>query len=58
MTKLPLLKPNQLTRILIKLGFKLIRQEGSHMFFEHPMEEQLLSPATQEKKYEEGYLIK
>ena len=25
-----------MTRILKKLGFELIRQEGSHMFFAHP----------------------
>lgn len=36
MPKLPLLKPDELSRILVKLGFRLRRQEGSHMFFEHP----------------------
>ncbi len=36
MTKLPLLKPLELARILSKLGFRFVRQEGSHMFFEHP----------------------
>ncbi len=35
MAKLPLLKPNQLAKILVKLRFRLVRQEGSHMFFEH-----------------------
>jgi len=35
MAKLPLLSAKELTKILQKLGFKLIRQEGSHMFFEH-----------------------
>lgn len=35
MADLPLLKPMQLAKILTKLGFNLIRQEGSHMFFEH-----------------------
>jgi len=35
MSGLPLLKPEQLAKILVKLGFRLIRQEGSHMFFEH-----------------------
>lgn len=34
--KLPSLKPYELSRILNKLGFRLIRQEGSHMFFQHP----------------------
>ncbi len=35
MAKLPLLSARELSRILEKLGFKFIRQEGSHMFFEH-----------------------
>jgi len=36
LSKLPLLKPRELIRVLVKLGFKPIRQEGSHIFFEHP----------------------
>lgn len=36
MTKLPLLKAKELAKILGKLGFQLLRQEGSHMFFRHP----------------------
>ena len=35
MAKLPLLNPKEIIKILNKLGFKFIRQEGSHMFFEH-----------------------
>lgn len=35
MAKLPLLSAKEVMRILNKLGFKFIRQEGSHMFFEH-----------------------
>lgn len=35
MTKLPLLNARELSKILDKLGFKFIRQDGSHMFFEH-----------------------
>jgi predicted RNA binding protein YcfA (HicA-like mRNA interferase family) len=36
MTKLPLLTAKEMARVLKKLGFELLRQEGSHMFFEHP----------------------
>jgi predicted RNA binding protein YcfA (HicA-like mRNA interferase family) len=36
MPGLPLLSTMELSKILSKLGFRLIRQEGSHMFFEHP----------------------
>lgn len=35
MSKLPLLNAKEVSKILNKLGFKLKRQEGSHMFFEH-----------------------
>jgi len=36
MAKLPLLSAKEIIKILNKLGFRFIRQEGSHMFFEHP----------------------
>ncbi len=36
MTKLPLLNAKELAKILQRLGFEFKRQEGSHMFFEHP----------------------
>ncbi len=35
MAKLPQISAKELSTILNKLGFKFIRQEGSHMFFEH-----------------------
>ncbi len=34
--KLPLMKAIEVAKTLGKLGFKFIRQKGSHMFFEHP----------------------
>jgi len=36
MSRLPILSPRKLIKILKKLGFKKIRQEGSHAFFKHP----------------------
>jgi len=36
MAKLPLLTAKELSKILIKIGFLKLRQEGSHIFFEHP----------------------
>lgn len=36
MSKLPILKPRQIIKILRKLGFAKVRQEGSHIFFKHP----------------------
>lgn len=35
MAKLPLLSAKEVIRVLDKLEFKFIRQEGSHMFFQH-----------------------
>ena len=35
MAKLPQLDAIKLSKILKKLGFKFIRQKGSHMFFRH-----------------------
>lgn len=35
MAKLPLLSAREIIKIINKLDFKFIRQEGSHMFFEH-----------------------
>jgi predicted RNA binding protein YcfA (HicA-like mRNA interferase family) len=34
--KLPLMKANDIAKILEKLGFEFKRQKGSHMFFGHP----------------------
>ena len=36
MIKLPIIKAKKLIKILKKLGFVPIRQEGSHIFFKHP----------------------
>lgn len=36
MAKLPLMTAKDLAKILKKLGFEFKRQQGSHMFFDHP----------------------
>lgn len=36
MSKLPPLKSREIIKILRKLGFKKVRQKGSHAFFSHP----------------------
>ena len=36
MTKLPVLKPTELVRLLERLGFERIRQKGSHLYLRHP----------------------
>ena len=35
MTKLPIISANEFIKILKKLGFEVIRQEGSHIFLKH-----------------------
>jgi predicted RNA binding protein YcfA (HicA-like mRNA interferase family) len=58
MSKLPLLKPQQLARILVKLGFKPVRQEGSHMFFEHPDGRTTVIPCHAGEEIRRGLLNK
>lgn len=36
MSKLPVLKPSEVIRVLEKIGFQRIRQKGSHLFLRHP----------------------
>ena len=36
MSKLPVLKPSELVRLLERLGFQRIRQKGSHLYLRHP----------------------
>ncbi len=35
MSKLPVINAKQFEKILIRLGFELIRQKGSHRFYKH-----------------------
>jgi predicted RNA binding protein YcfA (HicA-like mRNA interferase family) len=36
MGSIPVFKPEEIERILKKLGFELVRQRGSHKQFRHP----------------------
>jgi len=36
MTPLPILDAKKLEKLLINLGFKKVRQKGSHVFYRHP----------------------
>ena len=36
MSKLPVLKPTELVRLLERLGFERLRQKGSHLYLRHP----------------------
>ena len=36
MTRLKPIAPKKLEKILIRLGFRPVRQKGSHVFYSHP----------------------
>ena len=36
MTRLPIVNFKTMERLLLKLGFKKVRQKGSHVFYKHP----------------------
>lgn len=44
MGHLPVLKPNEVVKILHSLGFSLVRQKGSHMQFKNPDSRQTTVP--------------
>ena len=58
MARLPLLKPQELAKALARLGFSLVRQEGSHMFFEHPDGRTTVIPCHSGEEIRRGLLNK
>ncbi|HLD84962.1 MAG TPA: type II toxin-antitoxin system HicA family toxin [archaeon] len=56
--KLPLLTAKEVVKILDKLGFKLKRQKGSHMFFEHPDGRTTVIPNHPNEKIDRGLMNK
>jgi predicted RNA binding protein YcfA (HicA-like mRNA interferase family) len=36
MSKVPVLKPSEVEAILLKMGFAMVRQRGSHRQYRHP----------------------
>lgn len=58
MGKLPLLKAREVGKVLEKLGFNLIRQEGSHMFYKHPDGRTTVIPDHRGEEIDRGLLNK
>ncbi len=58
MAKLPLLSAKELSKILKKLGFEFKRQQGSHMFFEHPDGRTTVIPNHPGEEIDRGLLNK
>jgi len=58
LAKLPQLSAAELAKILKKLGFEIIRQEGSHMFFRHSDGRTTVVPNHPGEKIGRGLLVK
>ena len=58
MSKLPLLSAKELTKVLKRLGFEFKRQQGSHMFFEHPSGQTTVIPNHPGEDIDRRLLIK
>lgn len=56
--KLPLITAREFFKILRKLGFEKIRQEGSHVFFRHPDGRTTVVPNHPGEKIDRGLLNK
>jgi predicted RNA binding protein YcfA (HicA-like mRNA interferase family) len=58
MAKLPQLNGKELIKILEKIGFKAIRQEGSHVFLRHPDGRTTVVPVHAGENLDRGLLNK
>jgi len=58
MAKLPQLTAIQLAKVIAKLEFEFIRQEGSHMFFKHSDGRTTVLPNHLGEKIGAGLLLK
>ncbi|MFH1585612.1 MAG: type II toxin-antitoxin system HicA family toxin [archaeon] len=54
--KLPLLSARELIKFLEKIGFRFIRQKGSHMFYRHDDGRTTVVPNHPGKKIKRGLL--
>ena len=58
MSKLPLMRAIKLIKILEKLGFKILRQQGSHVFLRHDDGRTTVVPNHSGEKLDRGLLNK
>ena len=56
--KLPLLKGKELAKILERMGFAQVRQEGSHVFMRHPDGRTTVVPVHGREEIDRGLLNK
>jgi len=55
MSRLPILTGLELIKILERMGFKTVRQKGSHVFLKHQDNRTTIIPVTKEKMLIELY---
>jgi predicted RNA binding protein YcfA (HicA-like mRNA interferase family) len=58
MSRLPLITAKELIKILLKLGFNLKRQKGSHKFFQHKDGRTTVIPDHGTEQLDRGLLSK
>ena len=58
MSKLPLITAKELIKILLKVGFELKRQKGSHTFFKHKDGRTTVVPDHGSEQIDRGLLHK
>ena len=58
MSKLPMITAKELIKILLKLGFDLKRQKGSHKFFQHKDGRTTIIPDHGAEQLDRGLLNK
>ena len=58
MAKLPLISAKELIKVLEKVGFKIIRQKGSHIFLRHNNGKTTVIPDHPGEKLDRGLLNK
>lgn len=58
MAKLPLLSASEFIKIIGKIGFKVMRQSGSHVFLRHDDGRTTVVPNHPGEKLDRGLLLK
>jgi len=58
MSIIPILTPKQLLAILLKAGFKIVRQKGSHIRLEHPLKGKSTTIALHAKDFSRKMISK
>ena len=57
MSIIPILTPDELLLVLLKAGFKIVRQKGSHVRVTHPATEKSTTIAMHTKDLSRGMIL-